>query len=99
MFEMFSFKKEAAKVLNKETFSEILKMARERIIELAKENIPGEEKKRQLDAVLTAHVYMKVKEAGIKNKWVLWLVDQLVDLLPKVTQLVYEFLKEKIENL
>lgn len=99
LFDVFSFKKEATKVLNKDMFVEILKMAREKIIDLAKENFPGAEKKEQLDTTLVEFIRAKVKEGKIGNKLVLWVVEKLVDILPKVTQLVYDFLKEKVENL
>ena len=66
---------------------------------MAKANFPGEEKKRQVDLVVVARIYEKVEEANIKNKLVLWLIDKLVDLVPRVTQLIYDFLKEKVENL
>lgn len=99
LFDAFSFKKEAAKVLNKETFVEILKLAREKILELAKKNIPGQEKKAILDEFLILKIRSKVKEGKITNKYVLWLIEKLIEILPSVTQIVYEFLKEKVENL
>lgn len=99
LFDVFSFKKEAAKVLNKDFFVEILKLAREKIIELAKKNIPGRDKKEQLDEFLILRIRSKIKEDKITNKYVLWLVEKLIEILPSVTQIVYEFLKEKIENL
>ena len=99
LFDVFSFKKEAAKVLNKETFAEILGNARELILEYAKKKMPGEEKKKNVDVILTLKVKDKVASANIKNKLVLWVIDQLIGLLPKVTQIVYDFLKEKVEKL
>lgn len=99
LFDAFSFKKEASKIFSKEAFGEILEHARSVIIEFAKENMPGEEKKRNVDLIVTSHIYAKVAEANVKNKWVLWLVDRLVDLLPRVTQLIYDCLKEKVKNL
>ena len=99
LFDAFSFKKEAAKVLNKENFIEILKLARDKIIELGKSNIPGHEKKEQLDEILILKIRAKIKEGKISNKYVLWLIEKLIEILPSVTQLMYEFLKEKVENL
>lgn len=99
LFDAFSFKREAAKVLNKETFVEVLKLAREKILELAKKNIPGQEKKAILDEFLTLKIRSKVKEGKITNKYVLWLIDKIIEILPSVTQIVYELLKEKVENL
>lgn len=99
LFDVFSFKKESSKVFNKEVFSEVLEEARELIIAFAKEKMPGEEKKKSVDSILTEKINFKITELNIKNKLVLWLVDQLIGLLPKVTQLIYEFLKEKVNNL
>jgi hypothetical protein len=99
LFDAFTFKKESGKVFSKENFKELFQEARSHIIELAKENIPGEEKKRALDTLLTTRVYMKVSELKVKNKIVLWLVDRFVEILPTITQLIYEFLKEKVESL
>jgi hypothetical protein len=42
---------------------------------------------------------MKVSELKVKNKIVLWLVDKFIEILPTITQLIYEFLKEKVESL
>lgn len=99
LFDAFSFKKEAAKVFNKDFFVELLKSAREKIIELAKESIPGQDKKEELDEFLTLRIRAKVKEGKVTNKYVLWLVEKFIEILPSITQLVYEFLKEKVENL
>lgn len=99
LFDVFSFKKESVKIFNKEVFGEILSDARELIVSFAKENMPGEEKKSNVDSILSSRIMAKVLELNIKNKLVLWLVAQLIGLLPKVTQLIYEFLKEKVNNL
>lgn len=99
LFDVFSFKKEAGKVLTKEAFAEILELARIKITDLAKANFPGVEKKQQVDVAVVNRIYEKVKEANIKNKLVLWVIDKLIDIVPRVTQLVYDFLKEKVENL
>ena len=97
LFDAFSFKKEAAKVFTKENFAIILAFAREKIIEQAKANIPGIEKKIIVDNAVIA----KIREfrTNCKNKLVLWVIDQIIKVVPTVTQLVYDFLKEKIENL
>ena len=46
LLDVFSFKKEAGKVFCKEAFKDILESAKDLIVDLAKENIPGEKKKR-----------------------------------------------------
>ena len=97
IFDLFTFKKDAEKVLTKENFVAVMKRAREEIIKQVKNNIPGPEKKRIVDNI----VILKVREAkeGCKNKVVLWVIDKIILVIPAVTQLIYDFLKEKVENL
>ena len=99
LFDIFTFKKDGKKVFSKEFFKEVLENAREAIIRLAKENIPGVEKKNCVDAIVISRIHDKVTALNIQNKLVLWLIDRLIDVIPTVTQLIYDFLKEKIENL
>ena len=88
---------EAEKVFSKENFSSILKTAREEIIKKISANIPGAEKKELVDNA----VIVKIREirSKCKNKLVAWLIDQIIKVIPVVTQLIYDFLKEKVENL
>jgi hypothetical protein len=97
IFDIFSFKKEATKVFTAENFKAVLETARVEIIKQAKENIPGPEKKILVDNI----VIVKIREFrnSCKNKLVLWVIDQIIKVIPSVTQLVYNFLKEKVENL
>ena len=97
LFDIFSFKKDSVKVLSKEFFTGVLSTTREAIIDMAKENIPGIEKKRHVDAIVT--IYVQSKTRDVKNKIVLWLIEKLIEIIPEITQIVYDFLKEKIENL
>ena len=99
LFDIFTLKRDGEKVISKEFFLGILKTAREEIVQAAKKNIPGEEKKKQVDMAVIAYIYAKVNNLNIRNKAVLWAVDEIVDMIPSVTQLIYDFLKEKIENL
>ena len=57
----------------------------------------GEEKKAIVDYFVVNFIREKAK--GCKNKYVLWLIDRLIEEVPKITQKVYDFLKAKIENL
>ena len=98
IFDIFSFKKEAAKVFTKENFQHILETARAEIIKQAKANIPGIEKKLIVDKAVIAKIEI-LKETYKKNGLVVWLLNLIIKNIPTVTQLVYEFLKEKIENL
>lgn len=97
ILDIFTFKKEAATVFTKENFAAILEKAKEEIIKQVKENIPGVEKKTIVDNAVIFKV--KVFRDTCKNKLVLWVIDQLIKIIPTVTQLVYDYLKAKIENL
>ena len=97
ILDIFTFKKEALNVFTAENFAAVLKTAREEIIRQDKAKIPGQEKKVLVDNIVIA----KIREFRntCKNKLVLWLVDQIIKVVPTVTQLIYDFLKEKVENL
>lgn len=98
LFDVFSFKKEGIKVFSKENFKHILEVAKDEIIKQAKENISGTEKKLIVDRLVIAQVNV-LKETYPKNKLILWILDRVIEAVPTITQLVYNFLKEKIENL
>lgn len=99
LFDVFTFKKDGKKIFSKEVFKEVLEESREKIVEQAKAKIPGEEKKSIVDKAVIAFVQAKVKTLEIKNGLVLWLVNRIIGLIPLVTQIVYNFLKEKVEAL
>lgn len=97
ILDVFTFKGEAAKIFSKENFSNILELARAEILRQAKEKIPGVEKKLIVDQIVITRI--NAWKDNCKNKLVKWLLDQIIKAIPTVTQLVYDFLKEKIENL
>ena len=97
LFDVFSFKKEAQKVFNKENFNIVLTTAREAIISFVDKEILGSEKKKRVDEIVVAKIIELT--INVKNGLVLWVIDRLIDLVPVITQLVYDFLKEKVENL
>lgn len=99
ILDVFSFKKESVKVFSKENFAHILETARAEIINQAKETArKGAEKKAIVDEAVIAKINV-LKETYSKNKLILWILDRIIDAVPTITQLIYEFLKEKIENL
>ena len=97
IFDVFTFKKEALKVFTAENVKEVFDKARAAIIAQAKENFPGEEKKKAVDAIIICVIEGKTKDCN--NKLVLWVVDLLKKAVPTITQAVYNFLKEKVEEL
>ena len=97
LFDVFTFKKEAVKVFSKENILHVLNLTKEKIIEQIQNNIPGIEKKEQVDKIVIEFIRERAKVTN--NKVVLWFVDRLIEIIPSITQKVYDFLKEKIENL
>lgn len=97
IFDVFSFKKEAAKVFTAENFAAVMEKAKEEIIKQIDAKVSGYEKKTIVDNIVIA----KIREfrSTCKNKLVLWVIDQVIKVVPTVTQLIYDFLKAKIENL
>lgn len=97
IFDVFSFKKEAVKVFTAENFAAVMEKAKEEIIKQVDKKIAGSEKKTLVDNVVIA----KIREFRntCKNKLVLWVIDQIIKVVPTVTQLIYDFLKAKVENL
>ena len=97
LFDIFSFKSAAKLVFTKENFVYILTLAKEEIIRRAKEEIEGRIKKVQVDIIVQGAIDSIVKDC--KNKLVLWIVSQIKNAVPSITQLVYDFLKERVEAL
>ena len=97
LLDIFTFKKEAGKVFSSENIAGLFDLAKDKIVEQVKDKIKGEEKKAIVDYFVVNYIREKVK--GCTNKYVLWLVDRLIAEVPKITQIVYDFLKAKIENL
>ena len=97
LFDVFTFKKQALELFSKKNIDEFLNKARTLIIEQIKANYPGPEK---MEKVVEALIDFVVdKSENINNKLVLWLGEQLVKAIPAIAQIVYNFLKEKVENL
>jgi 5-methylcytosine-specific restriction endonuclease McrBC GTP-binding regulatory subunit McrB len=98
VFDIFSFKKEAGKVFTKENFVHVMETAKNAIIEQAKDTTKkGVAKKFIVDEKVIKSI--NILKDSCKNGLIKWLLDRIVDIIPTVTQLIYEFLKEKIENL
>lgn len=99
IFDVFSFKKQAKLIFTKENFVYILTLAKEEIIARAKEEIEGRVKKAQVDLIIQGAIDKLVEKCGVTNKLVLLVIDQIKKAVPSVTQLVYDFLKAKVEEL
>ena len=94
----FSFKDAFAAVFSAENINEFFSFVRGEIVEyVAKKDLLGEEKKKAVDAKAIEWVELKCKG---KNGIVDWIVDRvLIPLIPDLTQRVYDFLKEFVQDL
>ena len=99
IFDIFSFRKEFRKIFSKENCEKVLLSIRAKIVELAKASIPGQEKKELLDHHIINIIDVFVLNHGIKNKIILWIIEKVKEFIPSLTQIQYDFLKEKVENL
>lgn len=97
IFDVFTFKKEGKKIFSKETFSEVLEVARQAIIDQAKKNIPGVEKKQAVDIKVISRITSI--EAKCSNSIIRWVIERIIDVVPTITQFIYDRLKEKVESL
>lgn len=99
LFDAFSFKKSITGIFSIEAVKDVFALARKEIIARVDKAISGEEKKVQVDYNVIKFVKDYVT-TNCSNKLVLWLVDTVViKAIPAVTQLIYEFLKEKVNGL
>ena len=97
LFDVFTFKKQAAEIFSKENVNKFMSTARAAIIEQIKANCPGPEKMYIVVGILKDFVTDRTSK--ITNKLVIFLANQLLVVIPIIAQLIYDFLKEKVENL
>ena len=75
-----------------------METARLAILEQAKDKVAkGYQKKFIVDEKVIATI--NILKDSCKNGLVIWLLDRITDTVPTVTQLIYNFLQEKVENL
>ena len=97
LFDIFTFRKDADKIFSSENISGLFDLVKDKIIEQIDKKIKGDEKKATVDYFVVNYIREKVK--GCTNKYVLWVVSIIIAEVPKITQIMYNFLKAKIENL
>ena len=98
LLDIFTFKKEGQKVFTKENFLGLLDLAKKEIIK-QKDFVEkkGSEKKNAVDKILIEKI-TEIKN-NCSNKCIKWLLDLIIAGVPKLTQFIYDCLKEKVENL
>ena len=99
LFDVFTFKRSITDLFSLSKIKELFELAREEIIKRIDKEMEGELKKVQVDFIITQHI-KDYAESKSSNKLVLWLVDTVfIKAVPTVTQLIYDFLKEKVKGL
>jgi len=97
LLDLLSFKKDASELFSAGNVTSFFAFIREKILTQAELNKVGEAKKAFVDSRVIE--FIQNKASSCKNKLVLWLVRQLINVIPRITQIIYDFLKEKIANL
>lgn len=89
-----------SKIFNaKFNISTVVNFAKDKIVELTKQEIGNAEKKQMLDDAVTAYIIQTLNAAS-PNFFIRWAITKL--LLPNIsiiTQKIFDLLKEKIDGL
>ena len=94
---LFNFKEAFGKVFSKENISILKGLIREKIIDLVKDNIPGQEK---MNKVVDAAIDFINTHMHSDNKIVQWIIDTfIIDNIRPIAQSIYEDLKEVVKGL
>ena len=97
IFDLFSFKKKFAEAFSPDNFAALRELAKEKIIELAKEEIEGEEKMDKLVEIIIDFIKDRIHS---DNKLVQWCIDNiLIANIRTILQALYDDLKQRIRGL
>ncbi|DAB04731.1 TPA: hypothetical protein CPT89_00975 [Candidatus Gastranaerophilales bacterium HUM_11] len=97
---IFTFKSKFEKVFNNESVKDIIQRANRLIVAYKDyKDLSGAEKKNKVDKLLTTYILEKYGEFAKENIFVNWVLNKFIEFLPDITQLVYDFLKKRIEGL
>lgn len=97
LFDLFTFKGQITDLFSATNIRSIFDKAKTTIIEQVKEKYPGKEKMAVVEIAVSNAISNKA--AGCTNKLVLWVVNLILKNVPVITQAIYDYLKEKVENL
>lgn len=93
---IFTFKSNAKKVFNKQNATNLLNYIKNQIIYHVKSELSNESKKANVDAFVINYIR---KTFISKNIIVEFFVNQLIELVPIITQLVFNMLKSRVNGL
>lgn len=97
ILSIFTFKKNFEAIFNNEQIKNFFEKAKELIIQVkAYKELSGEEKKARVDSYLEDYI---IDNFETDNAILEWLIDRVIEFLPTITQIIYDFLKEKIKEL
>ena len=103
IFSIFNWKSVVKKLLGVDKVQALFDKAQELILEYKDKDMLGSEKKKEVDAKLTAWIR---EHLDTNNSIVKWLIENvLIDCLPTITQNIYDLIKlfaqgitEKVED-
>lgn len=97
ILDVFSFKTAFSKLATKENFDKLREIAKAKIIEQVKANIPGDEKMQNVVTDLVNYISLHLTSS---NDIVQWIIDHiLISGIKGFAQAIYDDLKEVVKGL
>lgn len=93
---IFNFKTKSAETFNKDSLAVLADFIKATIINRIGTELSNAEKKVAVDNAVTNFVRNSFKS---DNVFVQFLIEKLIEAVPLITQIVYDFLKDRIEGL
>ncbi len=93
---IFSFKKEAATIFTRSNIVKVLDFAKGEIIAKVNTELSNEQKKRAVDEAVIVFIDNHFKS---DNAIVKFILEKIEDIIPAITQSIFDFLKDRIDGL
>lgn len=93
---IFSFKNEAATIFTKNNIAKVLNFAKGEIVAKVDAELTNEQKKRAVDEAVIIFIDNHFKSDNAIIKYIL---EKFEDLVPTITQVIFDFLKDRIDGL
>lgn len=93
---IFSFKKEAAIVFTKNNISKVFEVAKNEIIKKVNAELSNEQKKQAVDEAVIVFIDSHFKS---DNTIVNFILEKFIEIVPTITQAIFDFLKDRIDGL
>lgn len=96
IFSFLNIKTQAKEILSKSTIKKLFEYSKNKIIEQARTELSGSEKKSNVDKAVIAFIRLNIVS---KNMIIKTLIDVLIDYVPIFTQCIYDYLKKYVDGL